>query len=307
MKRNPQILLLVGAPGSGKSTFAEHFIHTEKNWMRLSRDDLRMMNFNGSVLSGYEEFLLSEMLDNMIETVLRKRYGVLLDATHCRAEYLNHYIKKFNSMADISFRIFECDVDELIVRCEKRYAETGRHVPEQVIRRFVGELETLKKTFDFSPRPMRRTGYKAKKRDANLPGAILCALDGTLALTGHRNPYSTSECDRDDLNEAVASVLKVFAANGYHILLLSGREETLREPTLQFLAKFAIPYHQLWMRRAKDFRKDATVKREIFDREISGKYGIEFVLDDCDQAVDMWRKERRLNCFQVNYGTRHSS
>jgi predicted kinase len=270
--------------------------------MRLSRDDLRMMNFNDSVLSKYEEYLLSEMLDGMIETVLRKKYGVLLDATHCRAEYLNHYIKKFNSMADISFKLFECEVDELIVRCEKRYAETGRFVSEEVVRRFVDELETLKKTFDFAPRPMRRTRYTAKKQDANLPKAILCDLDGTLALTGRRDPYNASECDRDNLNEAVAGVLKVFAANGYSILLLSGRDETFREPTLRFLAKFTIPCHRLWMRLAKDYRRDTIIKREIFDREVSGKYGIEFVLDDRDRAVDMWRKELKLNCFQVNYG-----
>jgi hypothetical protein len=56
------------------------------------------------------------------------------------------------------------------------------------------------------------------------------------------------------------------------------------------------------MRKAKDYRKDAIIKREIFDREISGKYRIEFVLDDRDQVVDMWRKDLKLNCFQVNYG-----
>ncbi|MDR2041613.1 MAG: AAA family ATPase [Tannerella sp.] len=156
MKRNPQLLLLVGAPGSGKSTFAEQLIRTEKNWMRLSRDDLRLMNFNHSILSRYEESLLSEMLDGMIKTVLRKKYGVLLDATHCRARYLNHYIKKFNTMADISFKVFECETEELIVRCEKRYAATGRYVPEEVIRRYVAELETLKQTFDFTPRPMKQ-------------------------------------------------------------------------------------------------------------------------------------------------------
>jgi predicted kinase len=157
MEKNPQILLLVGAPGAGKSTFARDFIRTEKNWMRLCRDDLRRMNFNDSRLPPYEESLISEILDASTETLLRRKYNVLLDATHCRAGYLNHYVEKFNSMADISFKVFECDVDELIARCAKRYAETGRHVPEQVIRRFAGELETLKKTFDFAPRPLKQT------------------------------------------------------------------------------------------------------------------------------------------------------
>jgi predicted kinase len=165
MKRNPQLLLLIGAPGSGKSTFARSFIRTEKNWMRLCRDDFRMMNFNDSLMSRHEEFLISEMLDVSIKTLLRNKCNVLLDATHCRAGYLNYYIEKFNSMADISFRLFECEIDELIARCKKRHEETGRYVPEDVIRRFAGDLETLKESFDFSPRPLKRFAFAGMRRN----------------------------------------------------------------------------------------------------------------------------------------------
>jgi tRNA(Ile)-lysidine synthase len=157
MEKNPQLLLLIGAPGSGKSTFAKYFIRTEENWMRLCRDDFRNMNFSDSLLSKEKENLITEMQDMAIEALLRKNCNVLLDATHCRAEYLNHYIEKFNSLADISFKLFECETDELIARCEKRHAETGVYVPSNVIKRFAGELETLKKTFNFSPRPLRQT------------------------------------------------------------------------------------------------------------------------------------------------------
>ncbi|MDR1455086.1 MAG: AAA family ATPase [Tannerella sp.] len=302
MEKNTQILLLIGAPGSGKSTFAKYFIRTEENWMRLCRDDFRMMNFNDSLLSKNEEILLSEMLDAAAEALLRKKCNVLIDSTHCRAKYLNHYIEKFNTLADISFKVFECGAEELIARCEKRQAETGRSVPAHIIRRFVRELEHLKTTFDFSPRPRRQAPCTAQKQDPALPEAIICDLDGTLALLGNRNPYDASKSDNDYLNEAVASVLKAFSANGYHILLLSGREEIFRDPTVRFLEKFAVPYQQLWMRKAKDYRRDAIIKREIFDLEISGKYHIEFVLDDRDQVVEMWRRELHLNCFQVNYG-----
>jgi predicted kinase len=302
MKKNSQLLVLIGAPGAGKSVFAKYFIRSEENWMRLCRDDFRMMNFSDSLLSRSEENLISEVFDIATETLLNNKCNVLLDATHCRAEYLNHYIKRFNTMADISFKLFECDVEELIARCEKRYAETGRYVPESVIRRFVEDLEVLKTTFDFSPRPLLRTSHVDIKQDANLQKAIICDLDGTLALIGNRNPYDASKSDEDSLNEAVACVLKLFAANGYSVLLLSGREEIFREPTLRFLTKFAIPCQHLWMRRTKDYRKDAVVKREIFDREIAGKYYVEFVLDDRDQVVKMWRHDLQLSCFQVNYG-----
>jgi predicted kinase len=301
MKKNPQLLLLIGAPGSGKSTFAKYFIRTEENWMRLCRDDFRMMNFTGSLMSSLEEGLISDALDAAVDALLRKKHNVLLDATHCRAEYLNHYIEKFNARADISFKCFVCDTDELIARCDRRQAETGRYVPAAAIKRFVSDLKELTATFDFSPRPLTQAST-AEKQDASLPKAIICDLDGTLALIGDRDPYDATESDKDLLNEAVANVLKTFSGKGYHILLVSGREEIFREPAVRFLEKFAVPYQQLWMRRAKDYRRDAIIKREIFDREVAGNYYVEFVLDDRDQVVEMWRRERKLTCFQVNYG-----
>ena len=32
------------------------------------------------------------------------------------------------------------------------------------------------------------------------------------------------------------------------------------------------------------------------------KYFVEFVLDDRNQVVDLWRKDLNLPCLQVNYG-----
>jgi predicted kinase len=172
MKKNPQILLLIGAPGSGKSTFAKYFIRTEENWMRLCRDDFRMMNFTDALLSSHEESLVTEMLDASVETLLRKGSNVLIDATHCRSEYLNHYIQKFNGMADISFKLFEAETEELIARCEKRQKETGRHVSVNVIKRFLKDLEVLKRNFDFFPRPLCEAESPlalVKQQDSNLP------------------------------------------------------------------------------------------------------------------------------------------
>jgi predicted kinase len=302
MKKNPQILILIGAPGSGKSTFAKYHIRTEENWMRLCRDDFRMMHFTYSNLSSREEGLITDMLDVSIEALLRKRCNVLIDATHCRAEYLNHYIEKFNSMADISFKIFEADSKELADRCDKRNKETGKYIPVNVQMRYLKELEELKRTFDFSPYPMTDKREERIEQNTKLPKAIICDLDGTLALMEHRNPFDASGSDEDKLNEPVANTLKALAKESYRILLVSGREDRYSEPTLRFLEMHNIPYHRLWMRPSKDYRKDAIIKQEIFDAEIKDKYYIEFVLDDRDQVVDMWRKKLKLTCFQVNYG-----
>jgi len=302
MSKNLQILILVGAPASGKSTFARYFLRTEENWIRLCRDDFRTMQFATGNLSNFEESLIAEMMDSAIETLLQKQSNVLLDATHCRREYINHFIERFNHLADISFKLFDVDIETLAERNEKRLQNTGKFVPLSKIKKFVEELDELKKTFDFSPRPKIYRQDLAAIQDPALPKAILCDLDGTLALMRDRDPYDATLCDEDDLNEPVAAVLRNFHRAGYQILLVSGREERFREPTVRFLEKRSIPYHQLWMRETGDFRKDAVIKREIYDEKIAGNYFIEFALDDRNQVVDMWRKELHLPCFQVNYG-----
>lgn len=82
------------------------------------------------------------------------------------------------------------------------------------------ELEDLKKTFDFSLHPLQDNRILTLKQNPDLPRAIICDLDGTLALMHNRDPFDASTCDNDDLNEPVANTLKVFAKEGYQILLV---------------------------------------------------------------------------------------
>jgi len=140
------------------------------------------------------------------------------------------------------------------------------------------------------------------EQNPDLPKVIICDLDGTLALMNGRNPFDASRCDNDLIHHPVANLLKNYKFLGYKILLVSGRENVYKEPTLRFLEKHEIVFDELLMRRAKDYRKDSIIKTEIYNDFIKGKYFIEFVLDDRNQVVDTWRKDLKLPCFQVYYG-----
>lgn len=214
----------------------------------------------------------------------------------------NRYITKFNHLADISFKVFDLDAQTIADRCEKRNKETGKYISKSVQAKYIKEFCSLKKNFDFSVRPKVDRRENLIEQDTSLPKAIICDLDGTLALMDDRNPFDASKADKDRLNESVASTLRLFSQNGYEILLVSGREDRFKEPTIKFLEKHSISYNRLLMRKSKDYRKDSIVKREIYEGAIQGKYYVEFVLDDRDQVVDMWRQELGLSCFQVNYG-----
>lgn len=132
--------------------------------------------------------------------------------------------------------------------------------------------------------------------------AIICDLDGTLAIKGDRDIFDYAKCELDTLNGAVALIVDAMVKEyKIDLIILSGRENTCREETIRWLNKHKIPFTKLLMREAKDYRKDAIIKKEIYDAEIKSNWDITFVLDDRIQVVEMWRAEG-LTCLQVAKG-----
>ena len=70
---------------------------------------------------------------------------------------------------------------------------------------------------------------------------------------------------------------------------MSGRKETCREITEQWLEKNNVPYDDLYMRKADDNRDDTVIKRELFEKYIKGRYNVLFVIDDRPKVCKMWQ------------------
>lgn len=130
--------------------------------------------------------------------------------------------------------------------------------------------------------------------------AIICDLDGTLALMQGRGPFEWHRVKEDAPNHVVIDLLRRYDKT-HSIIIVSGRSEECRIATQAWLVLNNVPYDHLYMRPAGDFRKDAEVKREIFDEKIVERYDVAFCLDDRNQSVEFWRS-LRLTCFQVAPG-----
>lgn len=139
---------------------------------------------------------------------------------------------------------------------------------------------------------------------------IICDLDDTIALTGHRkhmvegveNPDWSAffaACEDDTPNDPVIDCLAVLC-DAYRIVIFSGRSDEVELETREWLGRHAVIYDRLYMRQQGDYRPDEELKREMLDTFVD-RDRVAFVLDDRDSVVKMWREEG-FSCFQVAPG-----
>jgi len=283
------ILMLKGLPASGKSTWAKEQIDEHPGrFKRVNKDDLRAMLDNSRWSRANEKFVL-KVRDFIVSQALEDGYSVIVDDTnlHPRHEIRLKEIAR-EKKADFEVKEF---TDVPIEECIKRDLKRPNSVGPDVIRQMARQFNLLQK------RPV-------PEHIPDLPTAIICDLDGTLALLNGRNPYDASDCVNDLLNRPVAQLLKTICRSRpeVKILLVSGREQKYMHQTWDWLEKHDIPYDYLFMRCTGDTRKDAIIKREIYDYYIRNQFNVWFVLDDRRQVVEMWRDELGLPVFQVDWG-----
>jgi len=276
-------ILTRGLPGSGKSTWAKQLLADNPGqWKRVNKDSIRDMADDGRWSKGNETFVQA-MRDRFIVDALTAGYHVVVDDTNLAPKHHDHIAQLVKGMATVEVKDF---TDVPVEECIKRDLARAHSVGETVIRRMYNQF--------LRPAP------PVVVRDPTLPDAILCDLDGTLALFGDANPYDR-DFMRDDLNVPVQATLAAFKRQGHAVLLASGRKDSARQQTEAWLDRHDVVYDHLWMRQTDDNRKDAIVKREIYEAQIRGVYNVLFVLDDRDQVVELWRS-LGLTCFQVEYG-----
>jgi len=285
------VYLLKGLPASGKSTWAKKLIDDNPNsYKRINKDDLRAMLDNSHWSKGNEKFVVS-IRDELIREALLQGYHIIVDDTNLHPKHetnIKALVQKFSKVTGYQVKVevkefLDVDVEECIKRDMNRPVSVG----EKVIRNMYNQF--------LAPE------IKMIEQDDSLPRAIICDLDGTLALMDGRSPFDWKECINDKVNEPVRRVIESMKET-HAIIMLSGRDGCCQPETKQWFINNDIPHDELFMREKDDSRKDSIIKKELFDESIRDKYYVEFVLDDRDQVVNLWRREIGIPCFQVNYG-----
>ncbi|MEW2553785.1 AAA family ATPase [Streptomyces zhihengii] len=301
----PRVHVMTGLPASGKTTAARALqAGAEGRMRRVNLDDLRTMLDIPAPERGrsyaHEQTVLA-IQDAAVTAAVGDGFDVVVDNTH-----LTPHIPKRLKAAVAGRAVFvvhdltDVDVEE----CVRRDAVRERPVGEEIIRLLADKhLKSRKGGWRLTDAWFNdRQPVLPYVADPALPSAVMCDIDGTLALRGDRGPFDFSRCDEDTLNISVRQALSSFRrADGDVVVLLSGRSEDHREMTEAWLRRHEVPYDELWMRAADDGRRDDVVKAELFDRHVRHRFAVRVSLDDRDRVVAVWRR-MGLPTWQVNYG-----
>ena len=138
--------------------------------------------------------------------------------------------------------------------------------------------------------------------------AIIVDVDGTVAnMSGIRTAYEWDKVHLDFPKTDIIKIIKLFHST-HHIIVVSGRDDICKDATIAWLKKYEVisddlPHeYSIFMRPHNSYEKDSIVKKNIYDKFIAPNYKVEYVFDDRDQVVAMWRKDLGLTCLQVDYG-----
>lgn len=276
--------MTIGLPGSGKDFWYKQIMEKENPgiYKRINKDDLRTLLDLGKWSNENEKFIIKAR-DNLIELALQDGWSVICTDTNLAEKHqiaLSDLAKKHG----VEFMIQDfrnIPLDECIKRDQKR----SNYVGEKVIRQMYNQF--------LKPKPIIVQQVEGAKR------AIVCDIDGTLALFGDANPYDR-DFDKDVINDSVRYVLE---GNDQfnEIIFVSGRSDKFRKVTEEWLSRYGFGDYPLFMRKDGDSRKDVIIKSEIYNKHIKDKYNVLFVLDDRDQVVEFWRSQG-LTCLQVAEG-----
>lgn len=131
----PKLILLVGIPGSGKTTFANNYIKQNVNTICLSSDAIRKELYGDESIQGDPAEVFTLMQKRAVEA-LNNGYDVLYDATNITRKDRSSIIGVCPKFAKIECHIIWAPIEECIKRDASRDRTVGKEVIDKMLKRF---------------------------------------------------------------------------------------------------------------------------------------------------------------------------
>ena len=131
----PSLILLVGIPGSGKTTYAEKYIKENPNTVHLSSDKIRKELWGDEATQGDNNEVFSLMQSRAIEA-LNNGYNVVYDCTNMTRKDRACIISVCPKFVNIEVHVIFAPIETCIERDAARERTVGKDVIDKMLKRF---------------------------------------------------------------------------------------------------------------------------------------------------------------------------
>lgn len=269
-----QLFLLVGPPGSGKSTLSKSL------WGAYINQDLQ----------GKEHI-------DLFVAALGRGADITVDRMNFDVGQRKRYLDQAKA-AGYTTKIIV--LHESYKTCHERITKRQDHPTIKA-----NDPATASKVLNFffskyeRPQSGEADEIEFRYPEGVKEHAIICDLDGTLCNVDHRlhNVKNVNKnwkaffdgIKHDAHNFWCLSLLEALQYK-YPLVFASGRPDDHEEVTRFWLETRNMPTEHLYMRKRGDYRKDDIAKEIILDFEILTRFRPLFFIDDRQQVVDLWRR-----------------
>jgi predicted kinase len=171
-RKSQEIIMLVGPPGSGKSTYAEKIKKYKKNFSSedvvktISSDSIRKELYGHESIQGSPQDVFS-IVEQRAKEFLGKGYTIILDSCNLSRKRRMHMIQRLKSFnVPVGIITIICDIETIIDRCSQRERTCSKDVIVKLLGSFnVPIWHELKDAaansyigFDFDKDEIYRTG-----------------------------------------------------------------------------------------------------------------------------------------------------
>lgn len=289
-----------GISGSGKSTKARE-IAKETGAVVINRDYFRKQLL-GEWFTGdkVDEDRVTLAEDASVKALLKAGVDVVIDATHLQASYLKKWARLASRMgADFEVVDVETDLGVCKQRVFTRWQESQgtdheRYIEPKVLDQQFKRFQN-RQTVVADPPLIIEPAPEWDHR----PWAVIYDLDGTAAIHQGRSPYDYTRVKEDAPNEHLLNLLNLLWSAMPHLefVACSGRDDTCRDDTEEWLEDWGFPCSELLMRDTVNDRdsygnkfRDVEVKYRLYNENIRDQYDIIAVFDDRLQVVELWHE-----------------
>jgi predicted kinase len=132
-----KLILLIGIPGSGKTTLAQNLI--KKGFERLCADDIRQELYGDAAVQGDPKAVFAIFFERLTKLLDAKK-DIVVDNLNVKFDHRQQIIDKAKSLNYTDIELWVLDVPLAI--CLERNKQRQRQVPENVI---ISSFNTLNK------------------------------------------------------------------------------------------------------------------------------------------------------------------